>query len=265
MEDAINRRFHAENPVLIPYTPGQPTPPPAKPPLTLSVTEYASLVDFHHVHMSLFGSSLGLENRKWMIIDRNPFLIALVDFPNFSPTESSGAELATWDSGDPRDPDQSSGWRLYTGKQQAANVRFPAQAIGETMVKNSQDLKDGYPVDYRFSPAALVQIRTSSSNYTLPPWNLRRLFGTSGQLNPGAELLSLHTELLYGLSTDVNTPDPNAANLPLRIAEFGARMGAVPGCLPLAAGAGGSSSNGCPAPASLRGSLAGGSLSLSVV
>src|SRR5207247_1178769 len=56
-----------------------------------------------------------------------------------------------------------------------------------------------------------------------PGWNLRRILGYPGQRAPGAGLIQLDFELLYGISGTIkNNPE-------LRFAEIGARLGNLTG------------------------------------
>ncbi len=103
---------------------------------------------------------------------------------------------------------------------------LPPQVLGEEMLKRDTDT-DFLPLKsevlYRFSPPASFNLARSafSQQFSEAPWNLSRLLGYPGQRLPGMAAQSLEFELLYGLTTKLNTDF-------LRVAELEAGLGHLP-------------------------------------
>jgi len=170
-----------------------------------------------------------------VVVDTEPFLIARVSVPNYQKwlLDAVTSQIASWTNrGD------ATGWQFVSGSA-TFNLVMPPQGLTEAMHKRRglDDIIPGQPADFRFTPPATFELFTSSfANATRPgaadqiqtqrfaeaPWNLRRVLGYPGQRAPGAPLNSATFELMYGMSASINHRPG------LRLAEIGARIGALP-------------------------------------
>ncbi|WP_257385136.1 hypothetical protein [Tahibacter caeni] len=120
-------------------------------------------------------------------------------------------------------------WEI-AGIRSSFDLRLPPQAVGENAEKGSRfapAIAAGRPIDYRYAAPAKLLLKSSwfDQRFNEAPWNVRRVFGYAGQRAPGASVVSLDFELVYGLSTSFD-----ATALPYRtqLAELGSRVGAPP-------------------------------------
>src|SRR5207247_3304225 len=95
---------------------------------------------------------------------------------------------------------------------------LPPQVLGEEMEK-AKTIADGSVAQFEFSPPTRLQLNPNivRKRFAEPPWNLRRLLGTSGEPAAGPVLTQIQYELLYGLFCDVR---PQA----LRLADIFSRV-----------------------------------------
>lgn len=162
------------------------------------------------------------EDRSVVVIDRQPFLVARVDVPQFGARdlEETTRELANWSNVSPQGPI----WELHGGAESFTLV-LPPQGVGEAMEKGEGyvDVETDQRADFRFTPPLRAELAPTffRQRFAEAAWNLRRILGTPGDRAPGAGLLSLDFELLYGLACSVRTPF-------LRFAEIAARLGHIP-------------------------------------
>lgn len=160
-----------------------------------------------------------------LILDRHPFLVARVDVPPLLPT-AGGSEIGNWSNAG----FEGANWELI-GSTQGFQLWLPPQAVGEAMEKGRlpafDDVAESAAADFRFSPPSRLQLLPSyfKQRFAEAPWNLRRILGYPGQRAPGAGIVDLRFELLYGLTCHVEYPF-------LRLAQLDARLGAPPGRLP---------------------------------
>lgn len=145
-----------------------------------------------------------------LVIDPRPFRIAAVEYqPITSTATSESNEVAVWNA----EGEGGLSWRVRDDGQ-SVGLELPPQVIGEAMEKNSSDLADrpadiqpGKPAAARFgSPTKLrIDPTFADTRFREPGWNLRRILGNALQRLPGARLLDLRLELLYGMLTRVRT------------------------------------------------------------
>jgi hypothetical protein len=173
-------------------------------------------------------------NRHAVLLDREPFLVAQVRYPDFSTTAPDSGVIAEWSSEDTT----GAAWQLRFNESPFCLV-LPPQGIGDEWVK-SKEANDpaSYPAPpvplgtpplvpptgFNFSPptALTVDPRVAATNFSEAPWNLRRILGTPGQPGAGPGVVSMQIELLYGLSCNVDKPA-------VRLAEIFSRIGKIPG------------------------------------
>lgn len=221
-EALIERNFRRKNPLVIVRSFTQPTD---KDKFLLHASEHAQKRGSQTIRLNLQnGSAAGgdVPKEQVIVLDRNPFLVALVEFVPFSKqSQSGGSSIANWTNAGL----EGANWELHTGSA-PFDLVLPPQAVGEEMEK-SHTVLDGQAADFRFGRPARLQLEPSffQQNFTEAPWNLRRILGFPGQRAPGAGIKHIRFELLYGLSCDVNYPF-------LRLAEISALIGAIPGRLP---------------------------------
>lgn len=170
-------------------------------------------------------TALNTASNEIILIDRQPFSIALVQVPNLASTASAEtSEVAVWSNTFP----EGAGWRVSAGAG-AVNLLLPPQGIGEAMVTGlgiAGEPVDGKAIEFRLSPPAQVSMQSSNllERYGEPGWNLRRILGYPGEQAPGAALSNLQFEMLYGLTCTVNTSG-------LRVSEIFSRLGGFAGPL----------------------------------
>lgn len=170
--------------------------------------------------------------QRTIVIDREPFTVALVDVPAFELLSDESAEtdgeVANWETSE-----------LEGGRWEIARVTdgfdlfFPPQATGEAAEKGlpwqpiSPGGNTGQTVDYRVGTLARLNLLSSyfRQRYAEAPWNLRRVLGYAGQRAPGAGLNTARFEFLYGLAARFTGSG-------MRLAELGSRIGAIRDPLP---------------------------------
>lgn len=155
-----------------------------------------------------------------VVLDFSPFLIGRVQA-----SAKWTDEIGNWSS---RTPDEAS-WELGD-LGEGMKLLLPPQSVGEEFLRTYDDAeqknRESKTILYTFSPMARAEVLRSpfAQSFSEAPWNLRRLLGYSGQRMPGAELSKLAFELLYGLEINISAEG-------LLLAEFGARVGKLPGRL----------------------------------
>jgi hypothetical protein len=120
-------------------------------------------------------------------------------------------------------------WEIYDDQanEEGFNLILPAQTIGEEFIKSNLGDKDqidsSEPLKYKFGAPATLNISSDKleKKYVLPPWDLRKFWGKSGDHQPGLPLLQAEFELLYGLQGYIKPKDTS-------VAELGARLGDLP-------------------------------------
>jgi hypothetical protein len=184
-----------------------------------------------------------------VIIDPEPFLVAAVDVPALLDAAAFGAdsdgEFAIYRLSET----QGEGWSLGNVPN-GFDLYLPPQGIGEAMEKGAPwppispdpQFPIGSPpasppasppitIDYRLSPAARLWLADTGrqQRYGEAPWNLRRRFGNPQDTTPGSQFAGMRAEFLYGLAMQMRSDF-------LRIAELGARIGALQSNLPAGEG-----------------------------
>ena len=171
-------------------------------------------------------ATMPLAASQFLVIDRNPFLVAKVRLgPLIGQASEEHNEIAKW-VGDDLD---GASWEL--ADIGAFDLLLPPQGIGETMErdkrdadKHNHDIDEGEAADFRFSPPALFRLEPSyfEQRFGEAPWNLRRVMGYPGQRSPGAGIVDFRFELYYGMTGRVE-------HGALRLAELAARLGELNG------------------------------------
>ena len=188
---------------------------------TLEFHETTAAAANQQVNLNLTSKGqAGTSSRKLIVLDAEPFMVARVNLPKFLASDNSN-RVASWNNSGLA----GAGWEVATPPDQSFQLFLPPQGVGETMEKGTaadgfHDMEENQPADFRFSPTAVLTLRTTAltKSFTEPPWNLRRLLGYPGQETPGAPVVKIDFELLYGLSGTITHPF-------LRLAEIAARLG----------------------------------------
>jgi hypothetical protein len=169
-------------------------------------------------------SAVAPETQRVFVLQSDPFLVALVEFPGFVRRSGTPTDIvALWSTGNP----EGAAWQLLT-EAKPFQMLLPPQVLGEEMPKALElASKTTKPFESRFSPtpAETLQPSYTPQNFTEAPWNLQRILGFPGQRDAGAGVVELQYELLYGLFCDAKVPM-------LRLAEIFSTLGAIPGRLP---------------------------------
>jgi len=199
-------------------------------PLTLDISEDTSPRKNRTIRVSLktvntadnrVAPNQPANDRSVVVLDRNPFLVAEVEFPSFTQQHpgSESAIVAQWNSTQGDGPS----WMIQPASDQTVELIFPPQGIGETIAKEGSIQAQGV-VDTRLAPPSHFSIYPSyfKQRYVEVPWNLRRILGYPGQRAPGVGIKQLQFELLYGLSCSTDYPY-------LRLAEIWSLFGQIPG------------------------------------
>lgn len=215
-----------DRPLLLPL--GNPTAAELSPSLHLSETFGWGLDP--HLSMSLAipaGQSIPAE--RWIVLGRLPMQVARLHLPSLaSRSDETDSQVAVWSSG----AETGASWRLRD-PDETARLILPPQGLGEAMEKGRKD--EGYPdiepsapVDFRLTPPAVVEFDPSplDSGFVEPTWNLDRIFGRPGEVEPGARLRRLAYELLYGMASALS--DSGLKNAHLRLSDIAARYGVPP-------------------------------------
>lgn len=168
----------------------------------------------------------GRTQTRAVVLDPEPFSIFLVE----SALDLSAAELETstaianWSN---RGNDVA--WEIRSNDDGFA-LMAPAQGIGEAMHRRAEDgdILAGKPIDFRFTPATRLRMRSTDTRqrFVEAPWNLRRTIGRRGFF-AGTPIARVDFELFYGMAGRLTARG-------LRLAEIGARAGALPLPLPAA-------------------------------
>lgn len=121
-------------------------------------------------------------------------------------------------------------WEILNEKanDEGITLTFPPQVIGEAFRKTNEgelfpEEPDGKNlVDFKFSPPVVINIANEQLNRQMvtAPWNLRNLFGTYGDSNPGLRLLKAQFELLYGMSANFENKDAFIAELENKLGQM---------------------------------------------
>ena len=204
-------------PLLLPLA-SEPVASGSKASLKLTAQEVATRDRDHTVALSLESirqeeaaqPPAAVATRRVLVIDPRPFRIAAVEYQPIAGTGSSeNNEVAVWNA----EGEGGLSWRVRDDGQ-SVGLELPPQVIGEAMEKNRvdlfekpQDIGPDQPAAARFgSPTRLrIDPTFAETRFREPGWNLRRILGNALQRQPGARLLDLRVELLYGLLTRVRT------------------------------------------------------------
>jgi hypothetical protein len=190
--------------------------PPGAATLTLASEEAVTRDRDHTIALSVravqeSNSTPGMASTgRLLVIDPRPFRVAAVAYAPISRSASSQSnQVAVWnESGE-----GGLSWRVRD-EGQSISLTLPPQAVGEAMEKNRSgtlglpsDVEPGRPSAARFGSATLMRIDPTfaDTRFREPGWNLRRILGSALQRAPGARLLELRLELLYGLLAKVRT------------------------------------------------------------
>jgi hypothetical protein len=219
-----------EEPILIPL--GANT---GSLPYVLEVNEACEPPKVRNLRMELLRSPLDQSSafgpEGFLVLDRTPFLFARVELPALARNDGFGSgvvfqRIIDPDSGQPE-------WQValdLTATDSAVRVTLPPQATGEEMLLTKKEAP-GKLYAYRFGAAARLSLAATyqAQRFATIPWNLRQFFGYPGQRDPGAAVVGLEFELLYGLA---GTFSAKKADQTVRVAELFARLGSLPGGLP---------------------------------
>lgn len=161
---------------------------------------------------------------KTIVLDSSPQFVGLVD-SNF--LLQRGYDDGVWVLAQKIQNNLNEGvWEIFDDQsnKEGFNLILPAQTIGEEFIKDKPEgEEESLPLPYRFGASAILKIAGDKleKNYVAPPWDLRKLWGTAGDLLPGSPLLRAEFELLYGLQADFKPQNT-------LVAELGARLGDLP-------------------------------------
>jgi hypothetical protein len=162
-----------------------------------------------------------------IVLDAQPFLVSNVSVESFEGNLSAETNIiANWSN---RGADSI--WEI-AGAADGFELALPPQGVGEAMMRRrgdfARDGKDLAPADFRFSPNAVLELRSSyfRQRFVEAPWNLRRVLGYAGQRGAGAGAKRMRFELLYGLR---GAYEPRDDDRGIRVAEVAARLGQIPG------------------------------------
>lgn len=208
-----------EAPIVIPIERSEPSDTPV---MRLVIEEDTQATFNQTIRMRIVKLQQIDDDRSVVVIDRQPFLVARVDVPRFGARdlEETTRELGNWSNVSPQGPI----WELHGGAESFTLV-LPPQGVGEAMEKGEGyvDVEENQRADFRFTPPLRAELAPTffRQRFAEASWNLRRILGTPGDRAPGAGLLALDFELLYGLACSVRTPF-------LRFAEIAPRLGHIP-------------------------------------
>ncbi len=168
-------------------------------------------------------------DESWFVLGRVPMQVARLEMPPLSRRANAATgQVAVWSSG----AETGGSWRLRD-PEEAATIILGPQGIGEAMEKGRSE--DGYidivpdrPAGFRLTPPAVIEIDPSplDSGFVEPSWNLDRIFGRPGIVEPGARLKRAAYELLYGMVGAIS--DRGLKNGQLRLSDTAARYGIAP-------------------------------------
>jgi len=221
LDRVIEANFRRKSPLVIVRDPAQTS---VNDKFLLHASEHAQKLGSQTIRLNLLNNSTkaDFKDEQVIVLDRNPFLVALVEYIPFSQQSTmGGSSIGNWTNAGL----EGTNWQLRTGSA-PFDLILPPQGVGEEMEK-SHTLTPAKTADFRFGRPARLTLDPSffQQNFTEAPWNLRRILGYPGQRSPGPAIKHIQFELLYGLSCDVTYPF-------LRLAEISALTGAIPGRLP---------------------------------
>ena len=185
--------------------------------IKLSAEEVATRDRDHTIALSLRvieerapGPTAPVEIGRVLVIDPRPFRIAAVEYQAIGGAATSESnEVAVWNA----EAEGGLSWRVRDDGQ-SVGLELPPQVLGEAMEKNlstdpnlPKDIQPGLPSAMRFGSSTRLRIDPTFADTRLrePGWNLRRILGNALQRLPGARLLELRFEFLYGLLTRVRS------------------------------------------------------------
>ncbi|PIF46274.1 hypothetical protein CLU96_3299 [Chryseobacterium sp. 52] len=178
---------------------------------------------------------------KAVILDHNPQFTGLIDTQFIQDKGENDNEWLVAQKSDLNNEDGA--WEIANDAvaDKGFKLILPSQSIGEAYVKHDELDKNkgkeekieyvevGEPqkdkkIEYRLSPPAILTIAQDRFNkrFVAPAWNLKRIWGRTGDQAPGVPLLNAQFESLYGL---VSTLDPDSKTY---IAELGSKLGDAP-------------------------------------
>ncbi|WP_343322063.1 hypothetical protein [Sphingobacterium multivorum] len=119
-------------------------------------------------------------------------------------------------------------WEILNENDKGIRITFPPQVMGEAFRKTEGEHPlPGEPTDnglvpFKFGPPATIEILNEQLNRQMvaAPWNLRSLFGTYGDSNPGLRLLKAQFELLYGMSANFENKDAFIAEMDNKLGQM---------------------------------------------
>ncbi|KMQ64783.1 hypothetical protein ACM46_11170 [Chryseobacterium angstadtii] len=183
---------------------------------------------------------------KAVILDHNPQFTGLIDTQFIQNKGENDNEWLVAQKSDLNNEDGA--WEIANDAvaDKGFKLILPSQSIGEAYVKHDelgkekkdkQENKDekieyveigepqkGKKIEYRLSPPAVLTIAQDRFNkrFVAPAWNLKRIWGRTGDQAPGVPLLNAQFESLYGLVSILDTDNKTY------IAELGSKLGEAP-------------------------------------
>jgi hypothetical protein len=215
-----------DRPLLLPL--GDPTAAELSPSLHVSETFGWGLDP--QLSMSLaIPAGQAIAPERWVVLGRLPMQVARLHMPSLAArADETDSQVAVWSSG----AETGASWRLRDPDETARLILSP-QGLGEAMEKGLKgdgypDIEPNAPVEFRLTPPAVVEFDPSplDSGFVEPTWNLDRIFGRPGVIEPGARLRRLAYELLYGMAGALS--DSGLTNAQLRLSDIAARYGVPP-------------------------------------
>lgn len=196
---------------------------------TLGINEFSAAGQRQQLTLTVTAQNQGSTSAtEILVIDRDPFTVALVQLPNLASAASAETgQIAVWSNQYSDGP----GWRISAGAA-SFQLLLPPQGVGEAMVvlgkrpTAGNEPQNGKAVDFRLSPPASASLASSdlTQRFAEPGWNLRRVLGYPGEQAPGALLGGLQFEMLYGLNCSISESG-------LRMSEIFSRLGGFAGPL----------------------------------
>ncbi len=158
---------------------------------------------------------------KVVVLDSSPQFVGLVD-SNF--LIQKGYDDGVWVLAQKIQTHINEGvWEIYDDEanKDGFHLVLPAQTIGEEFFKDDSIIPK--ILNYKFGSPAILKLSGDKlqKKYIFPPWDLRRLWGKAGDIQPGLPLLQSEFELLYGLQANLKPRNTS-------IAELGSRLGDLP-------------------------------------
>lgn len=181
----------------------------------LKVRESVTRHEPHKVWVNLFFRSLPEEEeeRQVVVLQRRPMRVAKVRFRPDQQLATSGQsqEFGTYDHRD-------GSWRLFPEMGQFT-LELPTQGVAEEVIKDKRITEDETS-KVLFSPNPRLKLanRFFEQRLGFAPWQLTKLLGRVGDLDPGTPLISGRFELFLGLQANLGGGD-------LRLCELEASLG----------------------------------------